>query len=99
MNRTLYCIANNIPTHFANELILHSKVTPVTSQSPSSPFKVQSYLLLKDKVDCYPESYVLPDEEALFQQHKHEHKLWILKEDMIDRGTLGWLTGHLSAFC
>lgn len=48
--------------------------------------QVKSYILLKDKVDCYPETYVLPDELDLFEQNKHNHELWILKEDMIDRG-------------
>eukprot|EP01127_Copromyxa_protea_P001281 TRINITY_DN11312_c0_g1_i1.p1 TRINITY_DN11312_c0_g1~~TRINITY_DN11312_c0_g1_i1.p1 ORF type:complete len:289 (+),score=70.27 TRINITY_DN11312_c0_g1_i1:23-868(+) len=72
MNRSLFCIANKIPTHFANELILHSKV--------------KSYLLLKDKLDCYPESYILPDELEAFEEAKEKHDLWILKEEMIDRG-------------
>jgi hypothetical protein len=72
MNRSLFCIANNIPTHFSNELVLHSKV--------------KSFLLLRDTLDCYPESFVLPDELDSFLACKDQEELWILKEDMVDRG-------------
>lgn len=72
LQRSMYCVANGIPTHFANELVLHSKV--------------QSFLLLKDIIHAYPDSYIYPDDRDEFEKHRHDHDLWACKEEMIDRG-------------
>jgi hypothetical protein len=50
---------------------------------------VKAYYLLKDIVKGYPETYVLPEDTEEFEKHKSDHPLWVLKEEMIDRGGYG----------
>lgn len=89
MDRCKFCLSNNIPTHFSSELVLHSKVKIWSSFNSTS--QVKSYLLLKDLLSAFPESYILPEQKDLFEANRENHDLWACKEEMIDRGPPFWL--------